>query len=175
MYLILEGSDAVGKTTLIEYLQEKLGWKVLRGSSFELSQCTHQELLQKFTQMIFDNKKEDIIFDRFIYSNAVYASLYNDYAILSSSERFSLEQCYPKGSTIIYLYADYDTIKERLESRGDDYVKSNKIKPILKKYNEVLLQTSDAVKLISFDTGTMSTEEIGDYIINNIVKENENQ
>lgn len=172
--LIIEGSDAVGKTTLIEYLRNKIGYSVLKGSSFEIvGECKDSdELYDKFLDLLYEAEELDgVIFDRYIYSNSVYASLYKDYTILNYGDRHDLEQMMKYNDVhIIYLYADPNTIKQRLESRGDDYVKSDMIEPILQKYNEVLLTVDKDIPILSFDTGVMTTEDIGNHIVENILK-----
>lgn len=170
IHLIIEGCDASGKSTLIDKLVEMLEWEVIKGSSFELSQCTNQELLVKFANMIVDNLHSNIIFDRFIYSNEVYASLYEDFATLTDNDRRLLESAYSLDNAhIIYLYADEATLKERLNTRGDDYVKADRINPILRKYDKALLKISPEIGVTSFDTSAMTTDEIAEYIVYNII------
>jgi len=174
MYIVIEGCDAVGKTTLIEALQEKLRWNVLKGSSFEHAQCKDdKELFNKFDDLIDEslNSMKDTIFDRFIYSNEVYATLYKDYAILTDEQRRKIEYWINHCTAIIYLYADPDIIKSRLTSRGDDYVKTDMIEPILTEYNKSLMQVDKKIPIYSFDTGFYSTENMVDYIVNIIIPE----
>lgn len=157
-FWIIEGCDCSGKTTLIEQLKEALNMQVIKGSSFEHSQCTQEELYQKFDSMIMDN--DTAIFDRFIYSNEVYASLYDDYAMLSCQQRRDLEWIINHMSVIIYLYASEEVLAERLGTRGDDYVKSERIPSILAKYDQALLQVDKRIPILSYDTEMMSTEDI---------------
>lgn len=163
--IIFEACDAGGKDTTIEALHELLPhFKVKRGSSFEHSQCNQDELFEKFKGLLglLDEQEadENIIFNRFIYSNEVYASLYEDYAILSPEQRRYFEHVISHEAVIIYLYSDEDTLKNRLKSRGDDYVKANRIPSILEKYDEAFINVIPQINILSYDTGELGTNEI---------------
>lgn len=156
--IIVEGSDCAGKTSLIESLSEHYGFDIVKGSSFEHSQCTQSELLNKFLDMT--NKKR-IILDRFIYSNEVYASLYDDYAILSDEERRYIETIIKDKSVLIYLKADTPTLVNRMNVRGDEYVTVDKLQSIKDKYEESMNKVADSFNmyLIEVDTTNLSKEE----------------
>lgn len=178
--LIIEGCDASGKSTLIKELSKMLpDYVVKKGSSFEHSTCTQQQLAQKFYEMINESEDEllswdeHIIFDRFIYSNEVYASLYEDYAILSHTERRAIEYDISLEATIIYLYASPEVLTERLNTRGDAYVKADRIPAILAKYDQSLLQVDKNIPILSFDTEAMSTMEIVQEIAKHLIKQGE--
>jgi len=167
MFIIIEGSDAAGKTTLIKQLKERLGYEVVKGSSFEHSQCTQEELYNKFDRMVIDYDN-NVIFDRFIYSNYVYASLYGDYAILSAEQRASVEWVINHMSVVIYLHAPVDVLTERINIRGDDYVKAERIPAILDKYEEVLPTIDEKIPVWSYDTSQFTTKDIVSDIITSI-------
>ena len=136
--IILEGNETTGKTTVSSKIKEKLGWSVIKGSSFEQSQCTNTELFNKFLHMVTTDN-DNIIFDRFIYSNLVYADLYNDFAILSSTQvRLIEEEMKRKNVKTFYLWASLPTLKQRLRERGDEYVEEDKLESINEKYEDVL-------------------------------------
>jgi cytidylate kinase len=75
MLIILEGNECNFKSTVAEKLSNLIGFNVVKGSSFEMSKTTNEELFNKFNQLSNLNRT---IIDRFIYSNLVYASLYKD-------------------------------------------------------------------------------------------------
>ena len=137
MKIILEGNELNFKTTVANKLSKKLDYKIVKGSSFEQSQCTHDELFAKFKAMLMD--KEDVIFDRFIYSNLVYACLYEDFAILTPKdiETFELIMSQQEIKTF-YFWASDKELKKRLLKRGDEYVKAERLKAINEKYEDVL-------------------------------------
>lgn len=158
--IIVCGVDGAGKTTLINQLQSLLNYDVVKGSSFELSSCTNEELYNKFNEMTtYDN----IIFDRFIYCNEVYAPLYKDFAMLSDDQRREIERKMKDKAIIIYLYADLETLIERINVRGDDYVTVDKLATIMEKYNESLSKVED-LPTFRFNTTDTSTSEIVRFI-----------
>jgi gluconate kinase len=150
------GCDGTGKTTLVNKLSEVTGMPVVRGSSFELTANKNQdELFESFKSLL---KYDNVIFDRFIYCNEVYAPLYKDYSCLSDSQRREIEADLPEGSELIYLVAEKETIINRFNTRGEEYVKEDKIETILSSYEESLSKTT--IPVSKFNTTHLSTEEI---------------
>lgn len=156
MIYVLEGSDCCFKTTIAEKLSKLTGFEVIKGSSFELSKCTNEELNFFFTNLM---ALDDVIIDRSIYSNLVYASLYDDYAILNEAQVAEIEKTAKRRNVkTVFLTASADTIKSRLSVRGDEYVKEDMIDKILHKYYEVM---GDAKAPITwYDTEQFSSDEI---------------
>lgn len=137
MKIILEGNELNFKTTVANKLAEKLKYEVVKGSSFEQSQCTHDELLLKFKTMLYEN--DNVIFDRFIYSNLVYADLYEDFAILDDESVQCIENIMlNQNVTTFYLWASDKELEKRLAERGDEYVRADRLKSINDKYEKVL-------------------------------------
>ena len=155
------GSDCSGKTTLINRLRESLNWQVVKGSSFELSQCSNEELYQKFDGM---THYEEVVFDRFIYCNAVYAPLYKDFAMLTDEQRREIERKISNKAIIIYLEADMETLIERMNTRGDDYVTVDKLSAIKKGY-ELAMSKVENVEVLRFNTTQQTTDSIVEAIL----------
>lgn len=153
--LIVEGSDCSGKTTLINQLSKLLNFQVTKGSSFELSQCTNEQLFEKFSEM---TKLNETIFDRFIYSNLCYAPLYKDFAIITDEQRQEIESKIQDRAIVIYLEAELETLTQRLQLRGDDYVTVDRLSSIKEKYEEVMSETG--LTTLRFNTTYQSTDEI---------------
>ena len=156
MLIIIEGTDCTGKTTLANKLSNELGFPILKGSSFESARCTQDELFEKF--MAF-TKLENTILDRFIYSNEVYAPMYEDYACLSDEQRRFIEREIKGETLMIYLYAHIDVLQERLQVRGDDYVTADKFK-ILKSSYLNAISKSKHIEIWAYNTGETDTDEI---------------
>lgn len=156
--IALEGCDAVGKSTLAKQLSNKLNLLVVQGSSFENAQQDNAGLFQHFIKVA---NVKNVIFDRTIYSNRVYATLYNDYSILSDTQRKEIEKRIKDKTIVVHLTADTDTIINRINTRGDDYVTSDKVKPIVDMYTQVMQEASDnGVTVLTYDTSKMTTDEI---------------
>lgn len=160
---IVVGTDCSGKTSLVDMLSDITEFKVVKGSSFQDSQCTQNELFDKFLEF---TKLDNVIFDRFTFCNEVYAEMYDDFAMLSDKQRRFIEQEMKDKATIIYLYADDEVLEQRFNIRGDDYVPLDKIKYAKGKYEESLSKVKD-LEVIKFDTGKMTTKEIVEQILLN--------
>lgn len=160
---IVVGTDCSGKTSLVEMLSDITEFKILKGSSFQHSQCTQEELFEKFLEF---TKLDEIIFDRFHICNEVYAEMYDDFAMLSDEQRRFIERKMKDKATIIYLYADDEVLEKRFNSRGDDYVSLDKIKYAKGKYEKSLSKVKD-LEVVKFDTGKMTTKEIVEQILLN--------
>ena len=155
MLIKVIGCDASGKTTFIKALSKELGYPVVKGSSFSQSECTQDELFEKFKQ---NQELENTILDRDFYCNMCYAPLYKDYAMISDDQFKWLEFIADPKSLLIYLYADTKTLQKRLNERGDDYVKAERIPEILASYENVLSKSK--VNYVQFDTSDIDTEEM---------------
>jgi len=160
---IVVGTDCSGKTSLVEMLSDITEFKAVKGSSFQHSKCTQDELFEKFLEF---TKLDDVIFDRFTFCNEVYAEMYDDFAMLSDEQRRFIEQEMKDKATIIYLYADDEVLEERFKSRGDEYVSLEKLKYAKGKYEESLSKVKD-LEVVKFDTGKMTTKEIVEQILLN--------
>lgn len=160
---IVVGTDCSGKTSLVEMLSDITEFNVVKGSSFEHSKCTQDELFNKFLEF---TKMDNVIFDRFTFCNEVYAPMYDDFAMLSDKQRRFIEQEMKDKAIIIYLYADDDVLEQRFNSRGDDYVSLDKLKYAKGKYEESLSKVKD-LEVVRFDTGKMTTKEIVEHILLN--------
>ncbi|RKJ28240.1 hypothetical protein D7X33_42715 [Butyricicoccus sp. 1XD8-22] len=158
--IIVEGVDGAGKTTLINELSSQLNYDVVKGSSFELSSCTNEELYNKFNDM---TTLDNVVFDRFIYSNEVYAPLYKDFALLTDEQRREIERKMSHKAIIVYLYADTETLIDRINVRGDDYVTVDKLDTIKEKYDESMSKVR-GIGVLRFNTTNTSTIEIVEFI-----------
>ncbi|MEQ6355107.1 hypothetical protein ABNX05_10810 [Lysinibacillus sp. M3] len=161
-YVVI-GTDCSGKTSLVDMLSGITEFKVVKGSSFEHSQCTRDELFEKFLEF---TKMENIIFDRFTYCNEVYAPMYDDFAMLSDGQRRIIEKEMKDKATIIYLYADDEVLEQRFNIRGDEYVSLEKLKYAKYKYEEALHKV-EHLEVVKFDTGKLTTKEIVEQILLN--------
>lgn len=154
--IAIDGPDGCFKSTVAEKLSKLTGFPIIKGSSFELSQCTNEQLNHFFVSLI---ALDDIIIDRTIYSNLVYASLYKDYAILNENQVAAIEKTLTKKKVkTAFLYASTETIQNRLNVRGDDYVKNDMVEPIITKYFEVIRNAKAPITW--YDTEEFNSDEI---------------
>lgn len=160
MLIILEGNECCFKTTVAEKLSNQLNIPVVKGSTFEFSKCTIEELFERFKGL---TELDNVIIDRFIYSNRVYASLYEDYAILTSEQREEIEHLIHNKSTVYYLFADDKVIESRIRQRGDDYVVPEMVSKINDTYDSTMIEAK--LKVVAYDTNDWSSNEIVEGII----------
>lgn len=169
--IILEGNECNYKTTVANKLSEKLGYPIVKGSSFEMSTCTQEELFQQFVDF---TKMDNVIIDRFIWSNLVYAPLYKDFSMISLEQAKDIQRMIMDKAYLVVLHSDHETLAARLDERGDEYVKTERLQEINNKYWEVLHDTllisegdSEFKKLAGnmFNTKYYSSDEITDSIV----------
>jgi len=160
---IVVGTDCSGKTSLVDMLADITEFKIIKGSSFQHSQCTQDELFEKFIEF---TKMDKVVFDRFHICNEVYAPMYDDFAILTDEQRRVIERLMKDKATVIYLYADDEVLEQRFNSRGDDYVTLDKLKYAKRKYEEAL-HNVEHLEVVKFDTGKMTIKEIVEQILLN--------
>lgn len=156
--IALEGCDASGKSTLAKELSDSLNMLVVQGSSFENAKQSNEDLFKHFIKV---GSSRNLIVDRTIYSNRVYATLHKDYSILNKDQRKYIEKLMKKHTIVVYLKADADILKERLSKRGDDYIAAQEIPSILNEYEKAIQEAkNNGVTVLEFDTGKMTTSEI---------------
>ncbi|MEW5569735.1 hypothetical protein [Rossellomorea marisflavi] len=157
---ILEGLDGCFKTTVAGLVSKKLGIEVVKGSTFEHAQCTNEELFEKFKELA---KLENVVLDRFIYSNQVYATLYQDFAILTKEQRKDIESSIHGKAKLFYLHADDKVVQDRITTRGDEYVDVSMVPRISKEYTRAISEAG--IPVISYDTNEWTSEEIAEDIV----------
>ena len=155
MLIILEGNECNFKTTVAEKLSKSLELPVVKGSSFENAQCSNLQLYKHFTELAL---MDDVIIDRSWISNRVYATLYEDYAILTEEQREDIERMVNGKAILIYLYASEDVLVERIRERGDEYVDEQMLGKINHTYDEAMEGTR--LHTIYFDTGERDSDSI---------------
>ncbi|MED4854876.1 hypothetical protein [Bacillus atrophaeus] len=153
--IILEGADCCYKSTIATKLNKELGYPIIKGSSFELATSGNEKLFEHFNKIA---DEDNIIIDRYIYSNFVYARKFKDYSILTEEQQRAIEDKIKMKSKVVYLHADPKVIKERLSIRGDEYIEGKDIDSILRLYREVM--SNAGLYTYSWDTGQWDSDEI---------------
>ncbi|AYP68364.1 thymidylate kinase [Bacillus phage vB_BcoS-136] len=164
--IILEGCDCVGKTTFAEMLAEKTGFEIVKGSSFEISELGADGMFEHMTNLL---DKENIIIDRFFYSNLVYGKLFN-YPMMSPNQYDELVEKLDSKALLLYLHAPTGTIKHRMMSRGDDMVKTENVDSIIDEYIKVLYGDFRPKMKLVIDT-TTSDFNIATAMVKEIIEQ----
>ncbi|MGO5674723.1 AAA family ATPase [Bacillus subtilis] len=158
--IILEGTDCCYKSTVADKLSKELGYPVIKGSSFELAKSGNEKLFEHFNKLA---DEDNVIIDRYIYSNLVYAKKFKDYSILTEEQQRAIEEKIRDKAKVIYLHADPKVIKQRLLERGDEYINDRDIEPVLELYNQVIDEMG--LHMNSWDTNEWNSDEIVEDII----------
>lgn len=158
--IILEGTDCCYKSTVADKLSKELGYPVIKGSSFELAKSGNEKLFEHFNKLA---DEDNVIIDRYIYSNLVYAKKFKDYSILTEEQQRAIEEKIRGKAKVIYLHADPKVIKQRLRERGDEYINDRDIEPVLELYNQVIDEMG--LHMNSWDTNEWNSDEIVEDII----------
>ncbi|MCY8063927.1 deoxynucleoside kinase [Bacillus spizizenii] len=153
--IILEGPDCCFKSTVAAKLSKELKYPIIKGSSFELAVSGNEKLFEHFNKLA---DEDNVIIDRFVYSNLVYARKFKDYSILSEQQLRIIEDKIKSKAKVVYLHADSNIIKQRLSVRGDEYIEAKDIYSILDLYREVM--NNARLHTYSWDTGQWDSDEI---------------
>ncbi|MDF4194874.1 MULTISPECIES: AAA family ATPase [Bacillus amyloliquefaciens group] len=158
--IILEGTDCCYKSTVADKLSKELGYPVIKGSSFELAKSGNEKLFEHFNKLA---DEDNVIIDRYIYSNLVYAREFKDYSILTEEQQRAIEEKIRCKAKVIYLHADPKVVKRRLSERGDEYINDRDIEPVLELYREVM--SNAGLHTYSWDTGQWDSDDIVENLI----------
>jgi thymidylate kinase len=163
--IVLEGNECNYKTTVANKLSNYFGFDLVKGSSFELATGSNEDLFNHFKSI---SLKQNIVIDRFIYSNLIYATLYPKYTIITSEQAIELEEQMNKNNFIvIHLYSNDEAIKERLLERGDEYIKKEEISKINEMHYDKFINNKTDTFVINIDT----TKKTSDQVFKEILKE----
>lgn len=158
--IILEGSDCVGKTTFAQMLHEKTGYEIAKGSSFEISELGAKGMYEHMMDLL---RKDNLIIDRFFYSNLVYGKLF-DYPMMLPGHYDDLVDKMDESALLIYLHTSTGKIQYRMSKRGDDMIKTENIEDIINRYKEVLYGDYRPAQMMSIDTTNTDFERETDFI-----------
>ncbi len=113
-FIILEGCDGVGKTTLANLLLHR-GYKSLH---FDYDPTL--SIKEKYQRILSKDYGDNIVLDRSFISEMVYGPLKRGYSRLSDQDFLELLQMLNKrGGRVILLDASPESIYERIQKRGD--------------------------------------------------------
>lgn len=148
MIIILEGCDCAGKTTFAEKLSERTGYEILKGSSFEISELGADGMFEHMMKLL---DKDNIIIDRFFYSNVVYGDMYH-YPTMEIYQYKKLRDKMNEKALLVYLHAPTHVLESRMRQRGDDMIKVEDVREIKAYYRDVLQGLLTPKTLLSLDT-----------------------
>ena len=139
VYIIVEGPDGAGKTTLINKLL-----KVHSSTEYIHFGVPEDYTLQfdMYRLAIAKNYSKDIvIFDRSWYSDQVYAPIMRQREEMTAAQVLILERTIEAygGGMVLYLTADPDVLWERCTAEGESYIPNKEtLAMIAHKYEAVM-------------------------------------
>ena len=149
MFIVIEGTDASGKSSLVAEMQKQVEAKH-PGRTVEFfhkskpEEMTRDWVLQDYVTSIENVTwtKRTAIADRWHWGEVTYAPLKrpesgsgDGYGLLGiSGWRWTELFLKSRGVAQFWLYQPLDVITRRLESRGDDYIQANELETILGLY-----------------------------------------
>lgn len=158
--VIIEGSDGVGKSTIIDILTTIVKHSFIVHTSAPPrgnGKCYYNTLLLQIVDLM-KCLKQPIFIDRFHIGELVYGSIFRPETIDKEVEEqlYKMEEMLLKENVkMIYIKADINTVIQRVKERGDWYIKPENIKTIMNKYDEKLRKSK--LPIYTLDTSNNIT------------------
>jgi gluconate kinase len=149
MFIVIEGTDASGKSTLVSEVQKQLAEKFPKKEiefyhKSKPDEMTRRWVLQDYVTSIenIDWSKRIAVADRWHWGEVTYAAVKrpetgtgDGYGLLGKAGwRWTELFLQSRGVAQFWLYQPLDVITRRLNARGDDYIKANELEQILGLY-----------------------------------------
>ena len=139
LFVVFEGVDGVGKTTLANKIAEMYKVDVVHNDkslTYEDGKKNSYNYIETLRNM------KTCVIDRLVHTGeAVYAPIYRGYDGSDYFEDLETKMMEEFNIIIVYVYADDETIKNRLKNRGEDYINIEDIKELKNNYNNFLSKT----------------------------------
>lgn len=171
MFIVIEGTDASGKTSLVSEIKKQLAVKYPRNEVefFHKSrpeEMTRRWVLQDYVTSIenIDWSKRIALADRWHWGEVTYAPLKrpesgsgDGYGLLGvAGWRWTELFLQSRGVAQFWLYQPLDVITRRLNARGDDYVLASELGQILDLYENAALSCADLSARIAPDADSLN-------------------
>ena len=149
MFIVIEGTDASGKSTLVSEVQKQLAVKFPKKEIEFYHKSKPKEMSRRWVlyDYVTSIEKADwsqrvAIADRWHWGEITYASVKrpetgtgDGYGLLGKAGwRWTELFLKSRGVAQFWLYQPLDVITRRLNARGDDYIQANDLEEILKFY-----------------------------------------
>jgi thymidylate kinase len=164
MIIILEGADLTGKTTLADHLSAHLNMPIVRPWIHLAYPKPSVISVARTLHHLFCHIHPDVIYDRFFFSEYVYAQVMGrEHEYVSDLIR---EWASVLGMYLVCLTASDETLESRYAARdGDWYVSLPQIRAIKDAYAELLAILPTTIPTLSLDTSQLSPDAAADEVI----------
>lgn len=146
-FLVFEGLDGTGKTTLAELVA-----KITKTNYTHNDKCSSYEdgKSKSYNYITTLKNSNEMVIDRLVHTGeAIYAPIYRGYDGSDYFEDLEQKMLEEFNIIIIYIYADREIVKQRLASRGEDYVNIDDYEKLEKNYLEYFKNTN--IPFITYD------------------------
>lgn len=152
MFILLEGPDASGKSTLAKQLSRSTGFEV-KHFSYPKSEEEKEHMYDMYANFIKENR--NVIVDRCWYSEMVYGNTIRDKSHISVDQMLMLENLvlHNGGGFIIHCSAPIGVLWDRFSKRGDDYVdnKFELLRELRVGYNFILDRNKHLLPVFNYE------------------------
>lgn len=156
MFIVIEGTDASGKSSLVEEINKQLGYEATLFHKGKPEVESRRWVLDEYAISVSKTYSDGKVYlaDRWHWGEVTYAPTKrphtdkDGFGLLGVSgwrwvELFLLS----RGVAQFWLHQPLEVISERLKSRGDDFVEIHELEHILKSYANAFSQTAQCVEL----------------------------
>jgi len=141
LFIALEGADGVGKSTLAKRIEEM----ATALGDVEVALVHHSQLkrdpIDEYEldyESYHPGSGRTIIADRLHWGEDVYGPLYRGASALTTAKRRHIELFLrSRGACVFLVEQSYDVLVDRLEMRGEDYLKPEHVQHVLDAFHAV--------------------------------------
>jgi len=182
MFIVIEGTDASGKSTLVSEVQKQLAEKFPKKEiefyhKSKPEEMTRRWVLQDYVTSIekADWSQRIAVADRWHWGEVTYAAVKrpetgtgDGYGLLGKAGwRWTELFLKSRGVAQFWLYQPLDVITRRLNTRGDDYIQAHELERILEFYDIAAVNSAGlAGKLTPSPDSFDEIPALASYVIN---------
>lgn len=167
-FIILEGCDGSGKTSLANAIRAELEKRYPEDDiEYHHAAQLDEDPFDAYALAFEDyrpGEERHIICDRLHWGETIYGPLYREgSAVTTAGFRWIELYLKARGATSWLVTAPLDTVQKRLGDRGEDYLESHHVEHVWRSFNDVAAHalTTGGVA----DTSTAGPEELAEKIV----------
>jgi hypothetical protein len=180
MFIVVEGTDASGKTSLISAVENEVkkrypDRKITMSHKGRPLEETRRWVLEEYvtSSETIDFTSETIISDRWHWGEITYAPLKRShtntdgYGLLGKAGwRWTELYMLSRGVAEFWLYQPLDVIKSRLGARGDDFVAVHELEQILSQYDVAMVLSPSLTETLRPRADSLDqVDELAQYVV----------